>query len=164
MRRLWFSVFVIFAALALSIAMAACHDDNSDVTAANQSLVRLSVDTPGTAKSGSSFGVQVRALNVGLAGIHNSHVSVTIPAPLMVLSVTAPSGTNATFSNGPSGANVEWDFGTLDSNSESKLDITVMGVLAPTESTKKLTIVAQMTAQGISPGNAVAQSDVTLIL
>ena len=162
MRCPRFLVFVFCAALAVSFA--ACHDDNSDVTAANQSLVRLSVDTPGTAKSGSSFGVQVRALNVGLAGIHNSHVSVTIPAPLTVLSVTAPSGTNATFSNGPSGANVEWDFGTLDSNSESKLDITVMGVLAPTESTKKLTIVAQMTAQGISPGNAVAQSDVTLIL
>ena len=156
-------VFFVLAFVPV-IVFAACHDDNSDVTAANQSLVRLSVDTPGTAKSGSSFGIQVRALNVGLAGIHNSHVSVTIPAPLTVLSVSAPSGTTATFSNGSSGASVEWDFGTLDSNSESKLDITVMGVLAPTESTKKVTIVAQMTAQGINPGAAVAQSDVTLIL
>jgi Domain of unknown function DUF11 len=162
MRYHRFSVFVFCAALALSVA--ACHDDNSDITAANQSLVRLSIDTPGTAKAGSSFGIQVRALNVGLAGIHNSHVTVTIPAPLTVLSVSAPSGTNATFSNGTSGASVDWDFGTLDSNSESKLDITVMGMLAPTESTKKVTIVAQMTAQGINPGNAVAQSDVTLVL
>ncbi len=162
MRPPRFSVFVLSAALAPSFA--ACHDDNSDVTGANQSLVRLSVDTPGTAKSGSSFGIQVRALNIGLAGIHNSHVSVTIPTPLTVLSVSAPSGTTAMFSNGSSGASVEWDFGTLDSNSESKLDITVMGMLAPTESTKKLTVVAQMTAQGINPGGAVAQSDVTWVM
>src|SRR5438105_4196587 len=120
MRSPRFSVFVFCAALALSTA---CRDDNSDVTSANQSLVRLSIDAPSTAKAGSSFGIQVRALNVGLAGIHNSHVSVTIPAPLTVLSVSAPSGTNATFNNGTSGASVEWDFGTLDSNSESKLDI-----------------------------------------
>jgi hypothetical protein len=33
-----------------------------------------------------------------------------------------------------------------------------------TESTKKVTIVAQMTAQGINPGNVVAQSDVTLVM
>ena len=162
MRSPRFSVFVSCAALVLSVA--ACRDDNSDITAANKSLVRLSIDAPSTAKAGNSFGVQIRALNIGLAGIHNSHVSVTIPAPLTVLSVSAPSGTNATFSNGPSGASVEWDFGTLDSNSEAKLDITVMGTLGPTESTKKLTVVAQMTAQGINPGEAVAQTDVTLVL
>src|SRR5712691_7881102 len=110
MRCPQFSALVFSVALALSLA--ACQDNNSDVTGANKSIVRLSLDAPSTAKSGSSFGIQVRALNIGLAGVHNSHISVTIPAPLVVLSVNAPSGTNVTFSNGPSGATVEWDFGT----------------------------------------------------
>jgi uncharacterized protein DUF11 len=159
MRIPRFSVFL--AALALPLAFAACHDDN--VTATNQSLARLTVDAPNTATSGTSFGVQVRALNVGLAGIHNSHITVTLPVPLTVVSVSAPSGTTATFSNGAAGGRVEWDFGTLDSNSEAKLDITVIGVLAPTDPSKRLTVVATMTADGIKPGDAVAQDDVTLM-
>jgi len=150
-------------AAALPLFLVACHDDNSDVTGANKSLVRLSVDAPDTAKSGNPFGIQIRALNIGIAGVHNCHIGVTIPSPLAVVSVSAPSGTSATFSNGAAGGRVEWDFGTLDSNSESKLDITVMGTLGPTDAAKKLTVVAQMTAQGINPGEAVAQDDVTLI-
>ena len=158
-----FRLLAVVLALATLCLFVACHDDNSDVTGANQSLVRLTVDAPDTANSGSSFGVQVRALNIGVAGIHNSHISVTIPAPLVVLSVSAPSGTTATFSNGASGGRVDWDFGTLDSNSQVKLDITVLGTLAPTDSSKLLTIVATMTAQGINPGDAVAQDTVTLM-
>jgi hypothetical protein len=38
-----------------------------------------------------------------------------------------------------------------------------MGVLLPTEGTKRLTVVASMTAQGIMSGDVVAQDDVTLI-
>ena len=144
------------------VGIAACHD-NSDTTTGNLSVVRLTVDAPDTAKSGSNFGVEVRALNIGVAGIHDGHVTVTLPAPLTVVSASGDSGTSASFANGASGGTVDWNLGTLDSNSQSKLEITTMGVLGPTEATKKLTVVATMTAQGIKPGDAVAQDDVTLI-
>jgi hypothetical protein len=38
-----------------------------------------------------------------------------------------------------------------------------MGLLAPTDGAKRLTVVASMTAQGINSGDVVAQDDVTLI-
>ena len=160
MKVPWALVSAVLLAAALS---AADCGNNSDVTTANQSLVRLSLDVPATAKSGANFGVGVRALNVGIANIQNGRVTVTLPLPLVVLSVDASSGTTASFSNGISGGRVDWDLGTLDSNSQSKLDITTMGVLGPTEATRKLTLVATMTGQGINPGDAVAQNDVTLV-
>jgi hypothetical protein len=148
--------------LAATLSAASCGD-NTDVTAANQSLVRVSVDAPDTAKSGSSFGVQARALNVGVAGIHDSHVTIILPSPLTVIAVAASAGTTATFTNGIAGGTVQWDLRTLDSNVQSKIDITTMGVLGVAEGTKRLTVVASMTAQGINPGDAIAQDDVTLV-
>ena len=148
-----------FAAL---VSISACHD-NAEVTSANLSLVRLMVDVPDIVKSGADFGAQVRAMNVGLAGVHDSHVTVVLPAPLTIQSVNAPSGSSATFTNGISGGTVTWDLGTLDSNSQEKLDISTRGVLPPTESTRKLTVVASMVADGIKPGDAAAQDDVTLV-
>ena len=151
---LGFAVVAVFAA--------GCNNDDS-VTSANLSVVHVSLDAPATAKSGDSFGVQARAQNAGLAGVHNGRMTITLPAPLTVVSVSAPSGTSATFSNGAAGGTVSWDMGTLDSNSQSKLDITVMGLLAPTEATKKVTILASMTATDINSGDATAQDDVTLV-
>ncbi|HLN58468.1 MAG TPA: hypothetical protein VK416_07890 [Thermoanaerobaculia bacterium] len=154
-------ILCLAAALLSLVAVGACSD-NSDTTTGNLSVVRLTVDAPDTAKSGSNFGVQVRALNVGVAGIHDGHSTVTLPSPLTVVSVQAPSGTSAAFSNGASGGTVDWNLGTLDSNSQSTLDITTMGLLSPSEATRKLTVVATMTADGVKPGDAVAQDDVTL--
>ncbi len=154
-------IFCLAAGLLGLIAAGACSD-NSDTTTGNLSVVRLTVDAPDTVNSGTNFGVQVRALNVGVAGIHDGHVTVTLPSPLTVISVQAPAGTSATFSNGGSGATVDWSLGTLDSNSQSLLDITTMGLLSPSEATKKLTVGATMTADGVKPGDAVAQDDVIL--
>jgi hypothetical protein len=159
-RALW---VLIGSVLFASVLSAAACGDNKDVTAANQSLVQVTVDAPNTAKSGSSFGVQARALNVGVAGIHDAHMTVTLPSPLTVISVAASAGTTATFTNGIAGGTVQWDMSTLDSNTQAKVDITTMGILLPTEGTKRLTVVASMTAQGIKPGDAVALDDVTLI-
>jgi hypothetical protein len=153
---------VLTLLLAATLSAASCGD-NKDVTAANQSLVRVSVDAPDTAKSGSSFGVQVRALNVGVAGIQDGRVTITLPSPLTVIAVDASAGTSATFTNGIAGGTVQWDLRTLDSNSQSRIDITTMGVLEATEGTKRLTVLASMTAQGINPGDAIAQDDVVLI-
>jgi hypothetical protein len=144
------------------VGISACHD-NAEVTSANLSLVRLMVDVPDVVKSGAEFGAQVRAMNVGLAGVHEGHVTVKLPAPLMILSISAPKGSSATFSNGISGGTVEWDLGSLDSNSQEKLDITTKGFLSPTEGTRRLTVVASMVADGIKPGDAAAQDDVTLV-
>ncbi|HJW14433.1 MAG TPA: hypothetical protein VJ776_07040 [Thermoanaerobaculia bacterium] len=155
-----FRILCLAAGL-LGLTAGACND-NSDTTTANLSVVRLTVDAPDTAKSGTNFGVQVRALNAGVAGVHDGHLTVTLPSPLTVISVAAPPGTSATFTNGASGGSVDWTLGTLDSNSQVKLDITTMGLLAPTEATRRLTVLAAMTAQGINPGDAVAQDDVTL--
>ena len=157
-----FRILCLAAGLLGLVGVGACHD-NSDTTTGNLSVARLTVDAPDTAKSGTNFGVEVRALNIGVAGIHNGHVTVTLPSPLTVISVQAPSDTSATFSNGASGGSVDWSLGTLDSNSQSKLEITTMGLLRPTEATKRLTVLATMTAQGINPGDAVAQDDVTLV-
>lgn len=154
-------ILCLAAALLSLVAFGACSD-NSDTTTGNLSVVRLTVDAPDTAKSGSNFGVQVRALNVGVAGIHDGHSTVTLPSPLTVISVQAPSGTSATFSNGASGGTVDWNLGTLDSNSQSTLDITTMGLLSPSEATKKLTVETTMTAQEIKPGDAKATHDVIL--
>ena len=153
---------VLTLLLAATLSAASCGD-NTDVTAANQSLVRVSVDAPDTAKSGSSFGVQVRALNVGVAGIQDGRVTITLPSPLTVIAVDASAGTTATFTNGIAGGTVQWDLRTLDSNSQSKIDITTMGVLGATEGTKRLTVVASMTAQGVNSGDAIAQDDVVLV-
>jgi hypothetical protein len=154
-------ILCLAAGLLGLVAVGACSD-NSDTTTTNLSVVRVSVDAPDTAKSGVIFGVQARALNAGVAGVHDGHMTVTLPSPLAVISVQAPSGTSATFSNGVSGGTVDWNLGTLDSNSQSTLDITTMGLLSPSEATRKLTVVATMTADGVKPGDAVAQDDVTL--
>jgi hypothetical protein len=154
-------ILCLAAGLAGLVAVGACSD-NSDTTTANLSVVRVSVDAPDTAKSGANFGVQARALNAGVAGVHDGHMTVTLPSPLTVISVQAPFGTSATFSNGASGGTVDWNLGTLDSNSQSTLDITTMGLLSPSEATRKLTVVATMTADGVKPGDAVAQDDLTL--
>ena len=161
MKVPWALVLTLLLAAALS---AASCGDNTDVTAANQSLVQVSVDAPDTAKSGASFDVQARALNVGVAGIHDGHITVTLPSPLTVTAVGASAGTTATFTNGIAGGTVQWDLGTLVSNSQARLTITTMGVLGATEGTKRLTVVASMTARSINSGDAVAQDDVTLIL
>jgi hypothetical protein len=145
----------------LAGAIAGCRE-NDAVTTTNQALVRLSVDAPSAVKSGTNFGIEVRALNIGVGGVHDGHTTVTLPSPLTVLSVNAPSGSSASFANGAAGGTVDWTMGTLDSNSQAKLEIMAMGLLGPTEATKKVTVVATMTAQGIKAGDAVAQGDVTL--
>jgi len=156
-----FRILCLAAGLLGFVGVGACHD-NSDTTTGNLSIVRLTVNAPDTAKSGATFNVEVLALNVGVAGVHDGQVTVTLPSPLTVISVQAPSGSTATFSNGASGGTVDWSLGTLDSNSQAKLEIMTMGLLSPSEATRKLTVVATMTAQGIKPGDAVAQHDVTL--
>lgn len=147
--------------ISLALGFVACDDDD-DVTGAGQSLARVSMDTPDSASSGNEFEIQVTAENIGISGIRNGRVDVTLPLPLLVVSLGTSAGTNATFSNGLTGGRVSWDLGTLDSNSQSRLTIRAVGVLAPGQGSTRVTVEASMTGQGISPGEAVARDDITI--
>ena len=143
-------------ALLLAVSAAACRDDT---TTAPGAVANVTFDAPDTARSGESVLVDVHAVNVGINNVHNGRVDVTLPAPLRVDSVDSSDGT-ATFSNG-AGATVTWMLGTLDSNSQSRLHIHVTGTL-PGSLGMSLTLRASLTADGIHPGDGVAEK--TLVL
>ncbi|HTO88479.1 MAG TPA: hypothetical protein VMR54_13245 [Thermoanaerobaculia bacterium] len=90
-------------------------------------------------------------------------VLVTLPTPLTVNSVLPSGGTDATFDNASSGATVTWNLNTLDSNTQSTLRITTIGMLAPGDAARTVTVQASMTADGIRPGDAVAQKNIQLM-
>jgi hypothetical protein len=146
-------------ALLLFGSSVGCNDDENDVTGSGGSLATLNVDAPSSARSGEDFNVEINAVNVGVSNIRNGHVTVTFDAPLVARSVEASPGTTATVS----GNSVIWDLGTLDSNTRSHIDVRVVGMLATGEASRSATIRAQLTAQGISAGDAVASDTVTIM-
>ena len=143
----------------LLIGMLACRDDT---TTAPGALANVTLDAPESARSGETFTVDVSAVSVGINNVHNGRVEVTLPAPLMVVSVGPSSGTTATFSNG-SGASVSWILGSLDSNSQSRLHITTTGTLPGGSAAQTLTLRAVLTADGIGAGDAVTQKSMQLM-
>jgi hypothetical protein len=135
-----------FAALALG---AGCH--NNDVTGANGALARVSVNAPDNGTSGQNFDISVTAQAIGVQNIQNSVVTVTVPSQVQIVSVHSDDPqTTATVS----GNTVTWTIGTLDSNTESVLTVTVKGTTTTQET--GLTVTAQMTGSGIKAGDAVA--------
>jgi hypothetical protein len=154
-RSLTTRIGVSVLAIAALSFVAACHND--DVTGANGALGRVSVDAPDNATSGQNFDVHVTAQDIGVQNIQNTLVTVTLPAPLTVVSVTSDDPqTSATFSGGT----VTWTIGSLDSNTQSGLTVTTMGTTS--SQMTGLTVTAQMTGSGINPGDAVATDTVTL--
>ena len=145
--------------LALTLGLLACED--SKTTTAPGALASITFNAPNSVKSGEGFTVDVAALNVGINGIHNARVDVTLPAPLTVTSVQASPGTSATFSDG-SGASVGWTLGSLDSNSQARVHIQTVGALPPGSSAISLTLDAMLTADGVRPGDAVAHATIQL--
>jgi hypothetical protein len=145
--------------LLLVLGLVGCKD--SKTTTAPGAIASVSLDSPSTAVSGQSFTIDVSAVNVGINNVHNGRVDVTLPAPLQVNSVGASAGTSAIFSNN-GGATVVWTLNTLDSNSQSRLHIDTTGVLASGSSEPTLPLMAELTADGIRPGDAVARRTVQL--
>jgi hypothetical protein len=143
----------------LLLAFAGCK--HSDTTTAPGAIASVTLDAPSTVASGQSFTIDVGAVNVGINNVHNGRVEVTLPAPLQVDSVGASAGTSATFSNS-GGATIVWTLNTLDSNSQSRLHIGTTGTLAPGSAAQTLPVRATLTADGIRPGEAVAQTTVQL--
>jgi hypothetical protein len=152
------SVLRLGIAFSLLVGAIGCNDDDNDVTGSRGSLVSLDVDAPSFAQSGVEFGIQVNAANVGFSNIRNGRVTVTFETPLSPRSVDASAGTTATIS----GSSITWDLGTLDSNTRSHIDVRALGTLSPGESSRSARVRAELTAQGISVGDAVADDFVTI--
>jgi len=137
-------------------ALFACK--NNDVTTAPGALASITTNAPDNAMSGQPFTIDVNATNVGVQGVHNTMVTVTVPAPLTITAVDPPAATTASFS----GATATWNVGTLDSNSNETLHVTVVGTLAPGSAPQTLTVQASLTADGVRAGDAVSTDTVVL--
>lgn len=135
-------------------ALVGCH--HSDTTTAPGALANVTVTGPGSVTSGQTFDVDVAATAVGVNNVQNGTVTVTVPSPLTITSTDASSGTSATVS----GSTVTWNLGTLDSNSQSTLHVNLMGTLPPGSSAQSVVIQAQLTANGINPGDATSSMTV----
>ena len=146
----------------LALGLVACNDDDDDVTGAGGSLARVSVDAPGSARSGVEFETQITVENVGFSSIRNGQVVVDFPAPLRVFGVDTSAGTNASFTNEVSGGRVFWNLGTLDSNSQSRLTVRTIGLLAPGQASTNATIQASLSGEEIPAGDAIARDTVTI--
>ena len=142
------------AVLILLTGLVGCSDN--DATTSPGAIASINVNAPDTATNGQTFNVDVLATAVGIAGVHNGFVNVTVPAPLTIMAADPDAGTTASFS--PSSAT--WNLGTLDANTNSTLHVTVMGTLPTGSAGQLVTITASLTADGISAGDAVASDSV----
>ena len=144
------------AAAALAGSLSSCK--GSDTTTSPGALANVTINGPSSAASGQSFTLDLAATAVGVNNVQNAQVSVTVPSPFVVNSVVASSGTSATSSGGA----VIWTIGTLDSNSQSTLHVSVTGTLPSGAAAETVTFQAQLIATGINPGDAVASASVQL--
>ena len=163
MKHSRISRFAILPVLVLGFLGLTGCDDNDDITGTGGALATLLVDAPTSAVSGQPFDVAVRVTAVGVTNVQDGLVLATLPPPLAVTAVNASPGTSATFVNAGGGAVVTWDLNTLDSNTQSTLHITTTGTLAAGEPARTVTVLAALTADGISPGDAQAQDAVQLM-
>jgi hypothetical protein len=153
------SGFRIALILTMVSGLPACNND--DVSGTGGALARLEMDMPDTVRSGVPFDAGASAANVGVEGVHDGVVTVTLPAPLRITDVTASPGTSATFSN-VGLATVTWTLHTLDSNTRSTITIYATGTLPPGAGEQLLTAQAAMIADGISLGELVANDSFLL--
>jgi hypothetical protein len=151
--------FILAAAgLVLAIGAWGCDDDN-DVAGTRGALAVLNIDAPSFAQSGVEFSVEIRAANVGVSNVRDGRVEVVFEAPLIPRTVEPSAGTTATVT----GDRVGWNLQTLDANTRSTLIVRVVGQLAAGQAGRSARIRAEMTAQGITPGEAVATDFVTVM-
>ena len=148
------------ALVAIVLSLAACHND--DVTGSGGALARLEMDMPDRVHSGVPFDAGASAANIGVEGVHEGVVTVSLPPPLRISDVAASPGTSATFSNGGTGATATWELHTLDSNTRSTLTIYATATLPGDATEQILTAQASMVAEGISFGDLVANDSFVL--
>ncbi len=149
---------LVAVGLFLAVGTSACNDDN-DVAGTRGALAVLNVDAPSFAQSGVEFGVEIDAANVGISNVRDGRVEITFESPLRPRTVQASAGTTASVS----GDRVTWNLGTLDPNTRSRLQVRVMGTLSAGEASRSARIRAELTALGITAGEAVATDFVTVM-
>ena len=147
---------VLPASLILLSGLVACSD--ADSTTSPGAIATINVNAPDNATSGQSFTIDVGATAVGISGVHNGFVTVTVPAPLTVTAADPEAGTTASFSSG----SASWNLGTLDAFTNSVLHLTVVGTLPNGSGGQLATISASLTADSISAGDAVASDSVQI--
>jgi hypothetical protein len=145
------------AAVAIVASTTACNDVN-DVAGSRGALGIINLDAPSFAQSGVEFTVEIEAGNLGVSNLRDSRVEVTFESPLVPVAADGSAGTNVDVSDD----RVFWDLGTLDSNTRSTLEVRTVATLGTSESSRSARIRAQLTARGISPGDAVATDFVTI--
>lgn len=148
--------FLVPLSLFLAIGLVSCS--KNDTTTSPGAIATITVNAPDSAQNGQSFSVTVHSTAIGISGVHNGHVSVTVPAPLAVTAVDDSPGTSASFTTG----SATWDLGTLDANTSSDLHITMVGTLPPGSAGQLVTISASLTADSISAGDAVASDSIQI--
>ena len=152
------SRWIRLSLLALPLAgLVACHN-NDDVTGTGGALATLAVDVPDTVHSGVPFDASVSTTAVGVTNVHNGVVTVTLPAPLQINTVTADAGTSETHT----ASTVTWTLNTLDSNTNSHLSINATGTLIAGSPSQTLTAQASMVADGINNGELTASDNFVL--
>ena len=140
----------------LALGTAAC--DDNDVAGTRGALATLNVDAPSFAQSGVPFDVEIVAANVGVSNVREGRVEITFESPLAPVSTDASSGTTASVS----ADRVTWNLATLDSNTRSTLHVRVVGQLAAGQASRSARVRAELTAVGITAGEAVATDFVTV--
>ena len=146
--------------LAAGLGAPACN--NESVTGTGGALAQLEMDMPDTVRSGVPFHAGSSAANVGVEGVHEGVVTITLPAPLSITDVATSPGTSATFTNGGVGATVTWNLHTLDSFTRSNLTIFSTATLPSGAAEQILTARASMVADGIGFGELVANDSFVL--
>jgi hypothetical protein len=146
----------------LIVLGAAACGNNDDVSGSGGALASLEMDMPDRVYSGVPFDAGASAAAVGVEGVHDGVVTISLPAPLTITDVATSPGTSATFSNAGVGATVTWDLHTLDSNTRSTLTIYAAGALPANTPEQILTAQASMVADGISFGELVATDSFVL--
>ena len=152
------AILLAAAGILLSVGTTGCDDDDNDVAGTRGALAVLNVDAPTFAQSGVEFGVTIDVANVGVSNVRDGRVEITFESPLTPRTVAPSSGTTATVS----GDRVTWTLQTLDANTRSTLEVRVVGQLSVGAASRSARVRAELTARGISAGEAVATDFVTV--
>lgn len=147
-----------FVAIGVVLALGTAGCDDNDVAGTRGALAVLNVDAPSFAQSGVAFDVEIVAANVGVSNVREGRVEITFESPLAPVSTDASSGTTASVS----GDRVTWNLATIDSNTRSTLHVRVVGQLPAGQASRSARVRAELTAIGISAGEAVATDFVTV--
>jgi len=156
----------LFAAAAMALAAGIACNDNNDhgTTPTGGSLAQVELGAPsGPVTSGVAFNVDVKGRNLGFSVLHGTRVHVVLAPPIVVDSVDVAAGDgSATFANGVNGATVDYDFGTIDKNSQASGTIHAHANLASGTNNVNATVTAELTSDEVHAGDA--DANVTIVV